>query len=314
MGTGHHHHHHDSDHHHSHAHHADHQHILDDLNSKDAVKRIKWAFCLNMAFALIELIGGVLIGSFAIIADAIHDFGDSLSLALALFLQKKSGQAPSPEFTYGYQRYSVLSSLLSGTIIVVGSFVICIESVTHLVKAEAIPNVPWMIGLALLGILANGLAAFGLSHGHSHNEKILSWHLIEDLLGWVAVLVGAICIQIFQVAWIDPLLAIGISLFILYNVARNMREPLRIILQEAPSPKELTQLKHELAHLDGVMSLSQVHAWTLDGRQHVFSGCLKLRRMDEALVIKQKARSLIESKGYRFITIEIDQGDEAKAH
>ncbi len=311
MGIGH-HHHHSSD-HHSHAHHEDHQHILDERNSKDAVKRIKWAFCLNMAFALIELIGGILIGSFAIIADAIHDFGDSLSLALALFLQKKSAQGPSADLTYGYQRYSVLSSLLSGTIIVVGSFVISIESVTHLTQARDIPNVPWMIGLAIIGILANGLAAFGLSHGHSHNEKILSWHLIEDLLGWVAVLVGAICIKVFQVAWIDPLLAIGISIFILYNVLRNMREPLRIILQQTPNPQDLAELKHELTHLEGVIHLSQVYAWTLDGHQHVFSGCLKLRRMDEALAIKQKARSLIASRGYRFITLEIEIEDEPKA-
>jgi len=288
--------------------------LLNSLDQTGAIKRIKVAFYLNIAFALIELIGGILIGSFAIIADAIHDFGDSLSLALALFLHKKSQLGPTTKLTYGYQRYSIISSLLSGTIIVAGSFIIIIESITHLFQNTELPNVHGMIALSILGILVNGLAAFGLSHGHSHNEKILSWHLIEDVLGWVAVLIGAICIKVFQVTWIDPLLAIAIAIFIMYNILRNLKEPLRIILQHTPNEQDLKELKHELEHLEGVHHLTNVHAWSLDGQQHVFSGCLKIQSPDNAALIKDKARKLIEKRGFHFITIEMDVDSHAHAH
>src|SRR5262249_23187004 len=156
---GHHHphkHEHSHAHDHDHKHHHHHHHVPGDPSDPQAIRRIKIAFLLNMTFALIELIGGMLIGSFAIIADAIHDFGDSLSLALALFLQKKSSQGPTAQLTYGYQRYSILSSLLSGTIIIAGSFVICVESITHVFHTETMPNIPGMIGLSLLGIIVNG--------------------------------------------------------------------------------------------------------------------------------------------------------------
>jgi cobalt-zinc-cadmium efflux system protein len=305
MGTKGHHHHHDHD--HDHASHSDHHHSLalaDD--SPAAVKRIKLAFYLNMAFALIELIGGILIGSFAIIADAIHDFGDSMSLALALVLQKKSRQGPTSQLSYGYQRYSILSSLVSGTIIIAGSFVVCVEAITHLFEPLELPNINGMIGLAILGILVNGLAAFGLSHGHSHNEKILSWHLIEDLLGWIAVLIGALCIRIFQVAWIDPVLAIGISIFVLVNVLRHLKEPLRIIMQHVPDEKDLEALRHDLGHITGVKALHDVHAWSLDGRQHVFTALLRITSWDHATRIKEEAREKIRQKGYRFINLEVE--------
>ncbi|HET9238063.1 MAG TPA: cation diffusion facilitator family transporter [Oligoflexus sp.] len=308
MGTKGHHHHHDHD--HDHASHSGHQHSLaiadDSPASAAAVKRIKLAFYLNMAFALIELIGGILIGSFAIIADAIHDFGDSMSLALALVLQKKSRQGATAQLSYGYQRYSILSSLVSGTIIIAGSFVICVEAITHLFEARELPNINGMIGLAILGILVNGLAAFGLSHGHSHNEKILSWHLIEDLLGWIAVLIGALCIRVFQVAWIDPVLAIGISIFVLVNVLRHLKEPLRIIMQHVPSEKDLAALRHDLEHIIGVKALRDVHAWSLDGRQHVFTACLRISSWEHATQIKEQAREKIRQKGYHFINLEVE--------
>ncbi len=307
------HHHHDHDHKHNHAahsgHHHHHHHVIPDDHSPEAVaavRRIKIAFYLNMTFALIELIGGIIIGSLAIIADAIHDFGDSLSLALALLFQKKSRQGPSTQFTYGFQRYSILSSLISGTIIIAGSFVIIVEAITHLFEQPKLPNTTGMIGLAVLGVVINGLAAFGLSHGHSHNEKILSWHLIEDLLGWLAVLMGAICIQYFQIPWIDPLLAIGIAIFVLVNVIRHLQEPLRIILQHAPDENDLKHLREALEHMEGVKALRDVHAWSLDGRQHVFTAVLRVNSWDNAAHIKDEARKKIQGKGYRFINLEVE--------
>lgn len=295
MGA-HHHHHHGHGHHHHHG----------EGDSEASVKRIGTAFVLNMLFALIELIGGILSGSFAIVADAIHDFGDSLSLALALYLQKKSSRGPSSSLTYGYRRYSILSSLISGLIIIAGSLIIIIEAVPRLLSPHPMPHVPSMIGLALLGLTVNGIAAFKLSHGHSHNEKILSWHLIEDFLGWLAVLIGALCIYFFQIAWLDPLLAICIALFVLWNVAKNLKDPLKIILQFVPSLGDLEGLKKEIEALPGVTKIDDLHAWTLDGQQHVLTLHLVVADLKVGAELKPQIRALLLAKGYQFVTIELD--------
>jgi cobalt-zinc-cadmium efflux system protein len=288
--------------HHHHHHHHPHELEANDLAS---LKRIRLAFILNMTFALIELIGGLWTGSFAIVADAIHDFGDSLSLALALFLQKKSTLGPSSKLTYGYRRYSVLSSLVSGGIIVLGSWLVIIEAVPRLIHPDSIPHAKGMIALAFLGLCVNGFAAFGLSKGHTHNEKILSWHLIEDFLGWLAVLAGAVFIYFYQVPWIDPLLAIGIAIFVQWNVVKNLKDPLGIILQHVPETMDLREIKTAIESVKGVDNIVELHAWSLDGLQHVLTTRL---HVDQGVVfndLKQEIREILRAKGFQFVTIEV---------
>ncbi len=301
MGSGHHHHH---GHHHDHGHEHGHEHAPQ--SGEDVLKRIRFAFILNFAFAIIELIGGLLTGSFAIVADAIHDIGDSFSLGLAFYLQKKSQGGPSAHLPYGYLRYSVVSAIITGIVMISGSVVVLIEAIQRLIHPEALPNVMGMIGLAIVGIAVNGLAAFRLSHGHSHNERILSWHLIEDLLGWIVVLIGAVCIYFFNLVWIDPLLAIGISLFISYNVIRNLREPFRIILQYVPGLEDMTVLEKQLEAIEGVSKVLEVQAWSLDGYQHVLTTRLLVTGEASADRVRERVRADLREKGYKFVTIEID--------
>jgi len=291
-------------------HHHHHHHDLKNT-SDDSLNRIRIAFLLNMGFALVELIGGLWSGSFAIVADAIHDFGDSMSLALALFLHKAAQKGPNDRLTYGYQRYSILSSLLTGLTITVGSVVILYEAIPQLWGERDIPHVPGMVGLALLGIAVNGFAAYRLSRGQSHNEKVLTWHLIEDFLGWVVVLIGAVAIHFFQVTWLDPLLAICIALFVIWNVIKSMKEPLDIILQTVPSKDDVETLKTVISKQKGVERIVHLHAWTLDGQQHVLSLGLKTNGTTEPEGLKRKIRQLAQQKGYRHITIEVGAEDVA---
>lgn len=301
---GHHHH----GHHHHHAHH-DHSHDHDhgSQNQASILKRIRFAFFLNFIFAIIELIGGALTGSFAIVADAIHDLGDSASLALALYMQKKSQGGPSDHLPYGYLRYSVVSAIITGIVIISGSFVVFIEAIQRLIHPEELPHALGMMGLAVVGIVVNGISAFRLAHGHSHNERILSWHLIEDLLAWIVVLIGAICIYYFNLPWVDPLLAIGISIFVSYNVIKNLREPFRIILQYIPGAEDMSVLKKQLSELEGVGSVVEVQAWTLDGYQHVLTTRIVVKPGHSPDTVREVLRTRLRDKGYKFVTIEVDR-------
>ncbi len=304
---GHHHHHHHGHHHHHHHHHGHHQ-----LTGDGAIDRIRKAFFLNMGFALIELVGGLWSGSVAIVADAVHDLGDSLSLALALYLQKKSQGAPSKDLTYGYRRYSVLSALVSGLVILIGSILVLVKAVPALFEnQQTMPHLPSMFALSILGLTVNGWAAFGLSKGKSHNEKILSWHLIEDFLGWLVVLIGTGAMYFFHVAWLDPLLAIGIAFFIMWNVLRSLREPLRIILQSAPEGDQLGDIRREISALAEVTRIEELRAWSLDGQEHVFTTHIAVREGTDLKELKRRIRSMLRKRGYQYVTIEIEDRDHS---
>ena len=150
--------------------------------------RIGWAFFLNVSFTIIEFIGGWLTNSTAIMADAVHDLGDSLSIGLAWFLNRLSNKQADGVFTYGYQRFSLLGALINGFVLIVGSIWVLREALPRLFDPQ-LPDAVGMLWLAILGVTVNGFAAYKLSHGKTLNARVLNWHLLEDVLGWVAVLI-----------------------------------------------------------------------------------------------------------------------------
>lgn len=284
-----------SHHHHHHSHGAGDQ----------AVKNIGLAFWLNLSFALIELIGGLWTQSLAVISDALHDFGDALGLGVGYFLQRKSSEGPSANFSYGLRRLSLLSAFLTGLILCIGAVFIVIESVRRFSE----PHEPYglgMLGLSVFGIAINGFAAWKLSHGHSHNEQMMKWHLIEDVMGWAAVLIGSIFIILFDWTWLDPLLAIGISLFVLYNVVRRLIETVSVFLQGNPNPEGLKKFREQVAAIENVQEVHDVHFWSLDGVRHVLSLHAVLGDLSRAAQTKEEIRKFSKALGDCHVTLEIE--------
>lgn len=198
-------------HHHHHGHHHHHHH---------STGNIKVAFFLNLGFAIIEIIGGLFTNSLAILSDALHDLGDSLSLGLAWYFQKYSEKERDQKYTYGYQRFSLLGAYINTIILIIGSIFIIQKSVTRILHPEEVEALG-MILLAILGILVNAAAVLKLQKGTSLNEKVVTLHLMEDILGWVVVLLGSILMYFIYLPIIDPILSLGISIYILYNAFKN---------------------------------------------------------------------------------------------
>mgnify|MGYP003683417139 CR=1 FL=1 len=298
------------------GHHHHHHHHHHSQNDEQSVKRIKLAFILNLLFTIIELIGGILTQSMAIIADAVHDFGDSFSLGLALFLQKKSQLKANDFYTYGYQRLSVASALITGVVLLVGSSLVLWESVPRLF--EPVKNTPNPIGMLLLatfGIIVNGFAAWKLSSGHSQNEKVLSLHLLEDLLGWIAVFIGAIIIHFYQWYWIDPLLAVLITSYILWNVIKSLVGTIKIFLQYIPEDVDLDETITEVKDIQGVESLVDFHAWSLDGSSHVFTCSITVTVSHESYnELKKSIKELLRNRGFTHVTVDIVESDTDGCH
>ncbi len=275
-------------------------------------ENIKIAFFLNAGFAIAELLGGIYTNSMAILADALHDLGDSVTLAISWRLEQLSAKGEDGKYSYGYKRFSLLSALVSGIILISGSVFIVIEAVQRLMAPQA-SNARGMLVFALVGMTVNGYAALRTSHGKNMNSRMISWHLLEDLLGWAAVFVVSIILLVKEIDILDPLLSLGVTVFVLINVIKNLRQTLKLFLQGVPDTIKISDIEAEIRGLEKVRDIHHTHVWSLDGEQHVLTThvvlCLDAKKEDIRSV-KDKIRSLTEKYGLAHTTIEFEYLDD----
>jgi cobalt-zinc-cadmium efflux system protein len=294
-------------HHEHHASHHGHHHHIDPSST-----RIGWAFLLNFSFTIIEFIGGWLTNSTAIMADAVHDLGDSLSIGSAWYLQKMGNKQATQRFSYGFKRLSLMGAMINGVVLVSGSIWVLFAAVPRLF-APQMPHTEGMFLIALLGVAVNGFAAYKLSGGKTLNERILNWHLLEDVLGWVAVLIVSVVLMFVNLPILDPLLSIAFTLFILYNVVRNLRETTGLFLQGTPDDGVHSKIKETLLAIDPVGEVHHMHFWSLDGENHVLTAHLVLKQMlppERLMAIKGEVAKRLDKYHLAHTTIEFEFPDE----
>jgi cobalt-zinc-cadmium efflux system protein len=275
--------------------------------------RIGWAFFLNLGFTIIEFIGGWLTNSTAIMSDAVHDLGDTLSIGSAWVLNKLGKKQANNEFSYGFRRLSLFGALLNGLVLIIGSIWVMTEAIPRLFN-PVMPEAEGMLLLAIFGICVNGFAAYKLSGGETLNERILNWHLLEDVLGWVAVLIVSIVLMFAEAPMLDPLLSIAFTLFILVNVARNLWTTLKLFAQSTPDAGLSGKVKQTLLALNFVKDLHHFHLWSLDGESHVLTVHLTLKqRLDcqQQIDFKEEIKHQLEEFKLEHTTIEFESPDEA---
>ncbi|MBR4159401.1 MAG: cation transporter [Spirochaetia bacterium] len=227
-------------------------------------KNILIAFILNLSFSIFEFFGGIFVNSVAILSDSLHDMGDALSIGISYFLEKKSKKKADDKYTYGYIRYSVLGGIITTTILLVGSVLVIIGSVRRLINPVEI-NYSCMIVFAIIGVVLNLIAAYVTREGDSINQKAVNLHMLEDVLGWIVVLIGAIIMNFTDIHMIDPLMSIGVALFILVNALKNLKTVLDLFLEKAPSDINISGLREHLLKIEGVEDIHHIHVWSIDG-------------------------------------------------
>lgn len=273
------------------------------------------AFFLNLGFTIFEVVGGLLTNSVAILSDAVHDAGDSISLALAWILHRVAQRESDTNFTYGYRRFSVLGALITGVLLVVGLIFVLMKAVPRFTNPEPVSG-PGMLGIALAGIVVNGVAALRLRRGTSLNEKIASWHLLEDVLGWVAVFVGGLAVIIWKVPVVDPILSILISLFVLWNVFKNLKKVGAVFLQRVPEGFDTAQFIKNVMALPSVEDVHHTHVWTLDGDRHVLTTHVTVAQncsREEIASAKEEISRMIDPKVFDHVTIDVEVRGETCA-
>ena len=273
------------------------------LSSKFAV----WlAFLLNFSFAIIEFIFGGLFGSSAILADAVHDLGDAFAIGISAFLESISNREEDSRYTLGYKRFSLLGAILTAVILITGSTLVILENISKFIEPQAVDH-EGMLWLGVTAIAINLTASLIVQKGQTKNESILSLHFLEDTLGWLAVIVVAIILRYTDWYFLDPLLSLVISFFILSKALPRFWSTLKIFLDAVPEGVDIKQVKNDLEQLDNVASINQLNLWTMDGleKNAIVHVCLK--RMEQMEVCKEAIRALLKERGFQNVTIEVDE-------
>ncbi len=281
-------------------------------DSHDSSVSIRTAFFLNLAFTGVEIVGGILTNSLAIVSDALHDLGDSFSIGLSWYMEHRAHRPSSGPYSYGFRRLSLLAAFVNAVVLIIGSLVILSQAIPRLFRPEH-ANARGMLILSLVGIAVNGAAVLRLRGGKSMNAQVIAWHLLEDVLGWVAVLAVSISLLITDIHILDPLLSILITAYVLYNVLRNLRKTIAIFLQAAPPDLDVHGVEHALASLPNVLSTHHTHAWSLDGEHHVFTTHVVVpaaATKADILEVKRNALRLMEEADVEHTTIEVEYEDE----
>ena len=273
------------------------------MSSKFAV----WlAFVLNFSFAIIEFIFGGLFGSSAILADAVHDLGDALAIGISAVLESISNREEDSHYTLGYKRFSLLGAILTAVILITGSSLVILENISKLIEPQPVDH-EGMLWLGVIAIAINLTASLIVRKGQTKNESILSLHFLEDTLGWLAVIVVAIILRYTDWYFLDPLLSLLISAFILSKALPRFWSTLKIFLDAVPEGVDIQQVKSDLEQLDHVTSINQLNLWTMDGLEKNAIVHVCLEHVNHMEVCKEAIRTLLKDCGFQNVTIEVDE-------
>lgn len=279
----------------------------------ESTKHIKLAFFLNLIFSIIEIIGALLTNSVSILSDAIHDLGDSLSIGVSYLLEKLSTKHSNNKYTYGYLRYSLVGALFTSLALLVGVFIVFYKSIPLLFEPSVV-NHDIMIIFAIFGTIINGYAAYKTSHGHSKNEKAISLHMLEDVLGWIAVLIGSIIIKYTGLTIIDPILSILIAVYILYNVYDNLKDTFYIFMDKVPNDIDIDNIKKSLEDkFNEIKEVHHIHVWSVDGISNYMTAHIVLNKditKDKIINLKNNIKTYLTELNISHSTLEIEYSSE----
>lgn len=277
-------------------------------------KNILIAFILNLIFAVFEFFGGLFTNSVAILSDSIHDLGDALSIGISYFLEKKSKKKADNKYTYGYVRYSVLGGVITTTILLVGSILVIIGAIKRLFNPIDV-NYSGMIIFAIIGVVLNFIAAYVTRDGDSINQKSVNLHMLEDVLGWVVVLIGAIVMNFTDIQILDSIMSIGVAIFILIHSLENLKDVVDLFLEKTPKDVDIEELRSHLLNIKDVIDIHHIHVWSIDGFNNYATMHIVSKSKDISSVKKKIREELFEHNiCHAILETEDEACDDVECH
>ncbi|PKP14106.1 MAG: cation transporter [Bacteroidetes bacterium HGW-Bacteroidetes-3] len=242
-------------------------------------KNLLFSIILNIVITVAQIIGGIISGSLALISDAVHNFSDVVSLIIsygANLLTHKKKQ--TLEYTFGYKRAEMIAAFFNAaSLIVIGVF-LGIEAIKRFSEVQEIKS-GLVIWLAILGIAANGLSVLLLKNDAKHNMNMKSayLHLLSDMLTSVAVLIGGLLMKYYQIYWIDALLTLIISVYLIFMSWNIFKDSLKILMLFAPSHIKINEIVDEVLKVEGIENIHHIHIWQLNDHECHFEAHLEFK-------------------------------------
>ncbi|HEU5490156.1 MAG TPA: cation diffusion facilitator family transporter [Gaiellaceae bacterium] len=270
------------------------------------------ALVLTASYTVVEVVGGVLSGSLALLADAVHMLSDNVALAVALVAAWLATKPATPERSFGLKRAEVLAALANGVMLVALAIWIFVEAVMRLRDPGDVLG-GWMLAIALVGLAVNVGAGVILSGArrHSLNVEAAFRHVFADLLGSFGVAVAAVVI--LATGWVeaDPLVSILIGVLILASAWTILRDSTAILLESTPRGIDADALGRRLASLPGVVEVHDLHVWTITSGFAALSAHVLVRRGDDCHERRRQLERLLHSEfGIEHTTLQVDHADE----
>jgi cobalt-zinc-cadmium efflux system protein len=307
--------HHDHDDHDDHDHHHDHDHDQGhgghhhDHAHNASERRLWWALSVLASFTGLEAVGGLLAHSIALLAEAAHMLADCGSLILAVLAIRVSKRPARPDRTYGHRRYQPLAAYTNGLLLLAITVGVVVEAARRLMSVPQVDGA-LMMGVAFAGGVANLGAFLILSGGSSLNERGARAHVLSDLLGSLAAIVGAGLILLFHWYPADPLLSLAVSLLIFRSGLQLTRDSAQVLLEGTPRGFDAAAVERELAGLPHVRSIHHIHAWSLTGDTPIVTlhaDCAD--GADRRVVLENVTRTLRRRFGVEHVTVQIEDGE-----
>ena len=271
------------------------------------------ALVLTASYTVVEVIGGVVAGSLALLADAVHMLSDNIALALALVAAWLATKPATPERSYGYKRAEVLAALANGVMLVALAIWIFVEASMRLRDPGDVLG-GWMLAIALVGLAVNLAAGVVLSRARSHslNVEAAFRHVFADLLGSLGVAVAAIVI--LTTGWVeaDPLVSILIGLLVLASAWSILRDSTEILLESTPRGIDADALGTRLASAPGVVEVHDLHVWTITSGFPALSAHVLVRPGEDCHGRRRELERLLHDEfGIEHTTLQVDHATDA---
>lgn len=305
--------HHHAHHHHvgAHAHHHGHHHALRDATGR----RLLWASIINIAFTVLEAVGGLLSNSLSLLSDALHNLSDSLAIFVAYVAHLIGRRKPDARKTFGYKRFEIIAAFLNSIVLIAVCVYLFIEAYRRLVGPPEPIRGLLMLLVALAGLLANVVSVFILQHDRERNLNVRAayLHLMGDTLSSVAVIAGGLCIWLWEgMAWLDPLITVLVGGYIIWHAWRLLRESTNILMQGAPPSVEVGQVRGVIAAFPEVADMHHIHLWRLNDEQLHLEAHVRLQRdltVGEASQLRDRMASALSQRlSITHITLQMEYG------
>lgn len=281
--------------------------------SSSSEKKLLFATLLNVVITAAEITGGILSNSLALLSDALHNLGDGIAVFIAYLAHRISKRDSTATKTFGYKRIEILAAFINSVILVAICIFLIYEAIKRFSNPAPIKGLIMFV-VASVGLLANLLAVFILrgDSGKNINIRAAYLHLLGDTFSSVVVILGGILIYFFEIFWIDPLITLLISLYILRETYELLKESLNILMQSTPKNLNLDLIKQDIEEFPEVMNIHHIHAWNLNDREIHFEGHLDLREdlpVSQTEIIRDNIEKRLKEKyDISHTTLQVEYG------